>query len=624
MNATHVVLGVVILLVIFYCVRCHHLIARRDNPRARLDKLGNRLKRDIRTLVKSGRSLDWVHYADEAHRGQEDLREHLRNYGTISLATGVGGTMGALALHLLTADPSQGDALELLLGEMGLALVASGTGVLGNLAILWGLLPRANRLFNPELDRFLRELRNQETRSAKQETLGPAIPEIIVERLGEELRDAIARVPTMFEQLGETATTLETAAEKLDTDVAQLTSASNTLARSTVSLNRMPEQLDTVLGKALAGLSSEADALRNDMRAWESERRSAAAESHANLQNAITRASSQHNETADQLKETTRALAASVAQAAIELAESTQLVAASVEGLPGLVTSAVKDAVAGLAEAAQAVQQSVLDLPDLVASVVEASGESLGRQLSDAVEPHVTSFGDGLAAGLDKTIEWQNVVMGHLKEARRQHDRATRELLTSTNDVVMKVRELPDAVADGVKKVSDKLGREFGFEARQHVAQLRSTLHENAKELRRNLERHESHLLNTTVQELRKVSEKLLGKTVRDLEEISEKLAAVLDGFPEHVAAASTRLDDAEDELKDIQARIKETSLALRSAHDETAEMLAGLTSATEGLGQVIGQLAEALRSRRKRWWQRLWRRSPDGATSETPGKEVA
>ena len=561
MTATQGVLGLVILLVLTYFIRCLHLI-RSDDPRARLRGLRRRLVADIGERVASGRNLDWVYYSDEAQRKQEDLREHLRNYGTISLATGVGGTMGALALHLLlTGDASQNDALDILFGELGWALVASGTGVLGNLAILWGLLPLANRRFNPELDRFLNELHKEEAEQRAQvETLSQTTAEIIGNRLGEEVRSAISRAPRMFEQLGETATVLGEAADKFDADVKTLTSTSATLIRSTSS-----------------------------------------------LQSAIERASSQHDEAADKLTTTSREMAASMHDAAAKLAETTL-----------------------------AVRKSVEDLPGLVASEVEQSGESLGRKFSDAIEPHVTGFRDGVADGLDSTIKWQNTVIEHLDEARRQHGRAIHDLVSGTTDIATLMQGLPDAVADGVEKVSDRLGREFGHQARQHVAQLRTTLQEDVKELRRHLERHENHLLNTTVQELRTVSEQLLNKTVHDLEGTSEKLAAVLDGFPEHVAAIKTGLDDAESELSDILGRIEEASSALRTSHDKTGDMLAGLRSSTDGLGQVIlhlakahaqaiRELAEALpKPRRKKWWKRFRRRSRDRTATAVPGQRAA
>ena len=593
LTVTHAVLGVVFGLVLLYWFRCWKLInQRQDNPRARLEKLRGRLKSDIRTLVRSGRSLDWVHYSDEAHRGQEDLREHLRNYGTISLATGVGGTMLALALYLLLAGPSQGDAaLEGLLREMGWALGASFTGVIGNLVILWGLLPWANRIFNPELDRFLNELRDQETRSATREASGPTAAETIGNRLGKELRSAIARVPKVFEQFGETVTTLGVAADKLDTDVTKLTSASENLARSTASLNRMPEELDTVLGKALTGLSTEAETLLADLRAWESERQSAAAESHAKLQSAIAKARSQHDEAADRLK------------------EMAQAVADSADTLPGRVAAAVNDGTTKLADANRAVQKSVDALPGKVTVALEASGKSLGHQFDDAVEQHVKRFRDGMADGLRRTTEWQNAVSGHLEEARKQHDRAIYDLVAKTTDVDKTVQGLPDAVAEGVETISDKLGRQFGVEARNHVADLRSALKEDAEQLRRNLERHESHLLNTTVQELRKVSEELVNTTVRDLDGISEKLAAILDGFPEHVGAVNTKLDDAEAALKDILAGFVDVSDGLRTAHDNTSDMLAKLVESARDQKEATRELTKAIRERSP-WWRRLFGRS--------------
>lgn len=559
MTATQSVLVVVILLVATYLVRCLYLI-RSDDPRARLRGLRRRLAGEIGELVASGRNLDWVYYSDEAQRKHEDLREHLRNYGTIALATGVGGTMGALALHLLVGN-AQDDALGSLLGEMGWALVASGTGVLGNLAILWVFLPWANRRFNPELDRFLDELRKEEAEQRTQmNTPSQTTAEIIGNRLGEELRSAITRVPRMFEQLGEAATVLGDAADKFDADVTTLTSTTAELVRSTSS-----------------------------------------------LQSVIERASSQHDEAAGKLNNTSREVAASV-----------------------------NDAAANLSETTLAVQKSVEDLPDLVASAVERSGESLGRRFSDAVEPHVTGFRDGIAGGLEKTIKWQDVLTEHLNEAQRQHGRATYDLITRTADVATKVEGLPGAIAEGVEKISDKLGREFGHEARQHVAQLQNVLHKDAQELRRHLQRHESHLLNTTVQELQNVSEQLINKTVHDLEAISKKLVAVLNDFPEHVADVNTRLDDAEGELRDVVAQIGKTSSELCSAHEKTGDMLAGLGRSTEDLGQVIRQLAgvhaqairelaEALRPpRRKGWWWRPRRRSHDGTPSATPGQEAA
>ena len=597
MTATHGILVAVVVLVLIYFFRCRHLILS-DHPRTRLEGLRDRLVADMDARVASGRNLEWVYYSDEAQRKHEDLREQLRNYGTISLATGVGGTMAALAVHLLlVGDAPQDDALGALLGEMGWALVAAGAGVVGNLAILWGLLPWANRRFNPELDHFLGDLRREEAeRRGQPDKLSQATAEIIGDRLGEELRGMIARVPGMFEQLGETAAALAKAADKFGADLTQLTSATDSLVSSTSTLNRMPRDLDDVLGKAL-----------QDLRTSESERQGAAAESHANLHSAIERMTSLHHETADKLNTTARAVA-----------------------------SEVNDAAANLSGTTRAVRRSVEDLPGLVATAVEGSGRSLGREFSDVLAPQVKILREGISDCLDKTIEWQKAVSEHLDEARRRHDRATHDLLHRTADIATAVQGLPGAVAEGVEDSSGRLGRAFGHEARLHVEDLRNILREDAKKLREQLQRHESHLLNTTVQELRNVSEKLLNKIVRDLEGISEKLAAVLEGFPEHVTAVNTGLDDTSGKLRDIAARIDVASLALREAHDKTGDMLVGLRTSTEGVEQAIQRFAEsneqAIRElkdvvadlRRMGWWRRLWRRGGNGNPNAASSRGAA
>ena len=708
---------VVVGLVLSYCVRCRHLIYRTGNPRDRLGKLREELKSDIRALVTSGRSLDWVHYADEAHRGQEDLREHLRNYGTISLATGVGGTMLALAIALwdLRSNGSSPD-LNALLREMPLALFASVAGVLGNLAILWGLLPLANREFNPKLDRFLKALRKEETECAARHPAGPTTAHVLGDGIGEELRAAIARVPPeLFKQLDATAATLGEAAEKLGEDVAALTSASDRLARSTDGLSGLPTELDTALAKALQGLSGEAETLRR-----------ALVSSHESLQNSVELAGTRHGEAANTLSRTAHSMADAVNDAAQQLAMPAQAVADSAEALPDRVAEAVSDATATLSESTLAVRQSVEALPDRVATAVngaaqqlatpaqavadaartlpdrvatavndataslsestnavrqavealpdrvgaamndataslsestwavrqavetlpdrvgtavndataslaegttavrqtvealpdrigasvDASGELLGRRLSDAVEPHVTGLRDALTAGLSMIVEWQNSVSGHLEEARRQHERVLHDLVARTADVATGVHDLPDSLAKGIGEVSDRIGSRFGHEAREHVADLRSAMEEDRARLRSDLERHESHLLNTTVQELRRVSEELINTTVSDLAGTSEKMAAVLDGFPDHVAAVSSRLDDAEAELKVLLAGFAQASSGLRDAHDQTGDLLDRLVGSAEKQADAIRELTDAIQTVGSPWWRLLGRRS--------------
>ena len=556
-----VVLVVVATLVITYLGRCWKLVLS-DDPGARLQELQDRLKGDIRERVASGRNLDWAHYTDEAARKHEDLREYLRNYGTIALATGVGGTMGALALHLLTGDPSQGDALDRLLREMGWALVASSMGVVGNLGILWGLLPWANRRFNPELDRFLDGLSKEQERQRTQarEPLGQTAAKIIGDRLGQELRTAIGRVPGMFEQLAGTATKLSEAVVEFDAGVTRLTSAANTLSQSTSSLSRMPGDLETVLDKAGKQLSDEAEKLLNAMGAWEAERQRSAEEWHTKLKEVLKQASFQQEEAAGKLNET-----------------------------------------------AQTVAKSVEDLPGRVAAAVERTGESLGRSFREEVLPYVTSLQDIITTGIAAAEAWRVAVTGALDAARKQHDDAIHELLDATNDIVQQGKRLPADVAAAVEKMSQSLGRSFGQEARDHVADLQRSVAESAEKLRRRLEEHASNLLNTTL---------------HDLRDISTKLKDVLENFPRHVDAVTTSLHAGEGKLRDLLSRIEAAASGLGSANEKTEHTLATLRRSAEDHAQAIRELAEVLRKPRgKRRLKNLWRRFSDTARSVIPGE---
>ena len=140
-----VVLAVVLVLLGSYFLRCLTLI-RSEQVARQLHKLRTRFEREIQDRVARGQNPDWLYYTDEASREQEAVRESLRTYGTIALATGVGGTMLALVLYLLFGDTTTAtEPLQQLLREMGAALIASLLGVADNVLILWVLLPWANR-----------------------------------------------------------------------------------------------------------------------------------------------------------------------------------------------------------------------------------------------------------------------------------------------------------------------------------------------------------------------------------------------------------------------------------------------------------------------------------------------
>ncbi len=588
-SVTGSIVAAVTLLVLLYFSHCVRLI-RTNDPDRRLAQVRRWLQRDIAERSVSGRNFDWAYWIDEAERKHENLREHLRNYGTISLATGVGGTMGALALYLMTLNPQEAgpnaDVVDSLLTEMGLALVASGAGVIGNLAILWGLLPWANRRFNPALDSFTKDLRkgigDGGTVSTPPVISTQSVGALDGGPISDKLKQALTWAPEALETLGETAGALSEASSKLHQGVAQMTPLGVALTDAISELRSLSADLGTVWSTAIQSLSKEAHAARSDLRTWKAQQGTVIAEANSALADAMERAAALHSE------------------ASVDFGKAVRMVEASLKSLP-----------------------------ELVAVAIEGSGEAIRRKIGDELEIHFADLRNGVADGLNEVSQWQGTIAEQLSEARRQHQHITGALVDINSDIVARVQDLPTRMAEAIDKISDGLGTEFGHQAQQHVAALRSAMREDARELTRNLQDHENSLLNTTVRDLRAVSQQLVDETTHELKGVSEKLAQVLHGFPEHIVAVNTRLANAENELLELVARSESAYSTLQLSHDRAADMVAGLDSSTEGLGkmvrlfaevhaQAIGELAAAIDMRRRKpWWQRLRRRKEGHAPGD-------
>ena len=252
----------------FYFGRCWRL-ARIDDVRSELARLRNGVvEPDIIARAKRGQDPDWLHYTDAADRKVEHRSDSFRVYATTALATGIGGTIFALSLHLLlgewdTTDPvaPRHAAMEYLLRNMGLALVASALGVVNNLLILLWLLPRADQQFREMLDGFQNSLRNIGERHPPTETLAEAVRS----KLGEAFRDAVARFPEAFAQLDRSVEALgkviesqtgailaaqrglENSARSLAAAGEVIEPAANSMSASVTKLNSLPEALAATL-----------------------------------------------------------------------------------------------------------------------------------------------------------------------------------------------------------------------------------------------------------------------------------------------------------------------------------------------------------------------------------------
>ena len=229
----------------YYLYRCNGL---RRGAGSELQDLLFEFTADIRGRAARGQDPDWLRYSEESDREHEYKCESFRNYATTALATGIGGTMFLLFMYLTTA-PESGDAIQPLLEAMGLALVASGLGVVTNLGILIGILPTANKRFNRKRETFLEELRVICEQNPPG-TQGPGSSDTVSERLEEILQNVAHNLPGVIEgfrgsvaSLGEVATVFSASTEKME-------SATAVLSASVDELNALPENLGNQLTEA--------------------------------------------------------------------------------------------------------------------------------------------------------------------------------------------------------------------------------------------------------------------------------------------------------------------------------------------------------------------------------------
>ena len=243
MDPGWVVLVVVFAILAYYAIRSHMLRRRAGSE---LHDLLTQFTADI--MTRSGRGLDpdWVRYSEESDRHHEDTCERIRNYATTALATGIGGTMLMLMLHLWT-DAESTDAVASLLQEMGMALLASLLGVLCNLVILLFILPGASDRFREERQRVntallrISEANQPRTRSTN-------LNNAISEKLEKFLENTASNFPGVITGFRESVERLDGVASDFKSSADQIQASTAALSSSMSGLDAFP----TYLGKELA------------------------------------------------------------------------------------------------------------------------------------------------------------------------------------------------------------------------------------------------------------------------------------------------------------------------------------------------------------------------------------
>ncbi|HVT14658.1 MAG TPA: hypothetical protein VHQ90_00565 [Thermoanaerobaculia bacterium] len=148
----------------------------KDGPR--IADLAARFADDIQECARRGQGPDWPRYRAELDRLFEAHDDRLRSLAAAALAIGLGGTLLALLVTLVGQAAQRGemnlDPMAVLTGT-GVCLIGSLLGVIVNLRIVLGLLPRAQRRFTDLADPVLQGLERIAEQHRPQEALTEAL-----------------------------------------------------------------------------------------------------------------------------------------------------------------------------------------------------------------------------------------------------------------------------------------------------------------------------------------------------------------------------------------------------------------------------------------------------------------
>ena len=513
---------------------------------------------DIMTRAGRGLDPDWVRYSEESDRQHEDTCERIRNYATTALATGIGGTMLMLMLHLST-DAESTDAVAVLLQEMGMALVASLLGVVCNLVILLFILPGASDRFHEERQRVNTALlRISEANQPR--TPATNLNDAISEKLEKFLENTADNFPGVITGFRESVARLDGVASDFKSSGEQIQSSTEALSSSMSGLDAFP----THLGRELTHARQE----------WTSGLRERQAQYVEAFGGVLDEQTKIIRETLAELRQW---------QLDRGEAESKWREERSAEekrhrsALAELLNKAT-------AEQGAAVGRAVATLEEWQAKRTEADERWLEMQASD----------------------------------RATHSRFLRQVENATGDVARTVEHLPQAFSDKIVVASDTLGRRFGLEARQQVEDVTVAMQTGNQKLRDHLEGHVRQLVNKMgdiVQQGLKPTKEEIARIGRNLEAAGADLRMSIKDFADHGQGFRASLEDA---AKEIEASTRQ----LAGVHDSTrasiTEIQEGyrvihsiLDESIKKTESLLREVSAVQRSRKRSFLARIFSRSP-------------
>lgn len=556
MDQGWVVLLAVALILVYYGSRSYTLRRRAGSE---LPDLLSEFTADIMTRSGRGQDPDWLRYSEECDRQHEDTCERIRNYATTALATGIGGTMLMLLLHLRGAGSESTDAVFSLLQEMGLALVASLLGVVCNLVILLFILPGASDRFREERERVIGELRRI-SEANQPRTPATNLNHAVSEKLEKFLENTASDFPGVITGFRESVESLGGVASDFKSSAGQIESSTAALSSSMSGLDAFP----TYLGQELTRARQE----------WTSELRDRQEQYVEAFRKTLDQQARIVRETLAELREWQANRAEAESKWREERsAEENRHRSALVELLSN--ATAEQDAAVGRAMAT---------LEEWQAKRTEADERWLEMQASD----------------------------------RATHSRFLRQVENATGDVARRVKDLPQAFSDSIVGASDTLGKRFGLEARQQVEDVTVAMQKGNQELRDHLEGHNRQLVNKMgdiVQQGLKPTEEEIARIGGNLRVAGEDLRRSIQEFADHGQGFRASLEGA---AQKIEASTGQLAGVHESTRASITEIQEGYRVVHSILGESIKKTESLLRkvsavqpARRRSFLARIFRRNP-------------
>lgn len=300
----------------------------------------------------------------------------------------------------------------------------------------------------------------------------------------------------------------------------------------------------------------------------------------------------------------------------------------SVQSLGGIIqeqSTAVLEAAAGLKQGAESLTGAAKEIVP-VAGLLKSSTDRLGglpEELKQAIaavldtwERKIRRDQESFISGVLQVLKAQQALLDEAQakfvewerqrgEIASQQSRAWAEAIESiqrsNTAIVSTVAGLPDVFSKEVAKVAHTLGREFGLEARQHVADLAGVVREGNESLRKQIESATADLQRLFLNETSEVVAKTLedvyrrveGTLLTSLDEVGKGIREALVELPDNARSFAGSLSAADEKLRLSIGHLDESARHLK----EVAELTEGIEkSLAEALAKSTAPIIESMR----------------------------